>query len=43
VKLLEDFERMAGSTGGVSGVNFQNICTYIRKACIAYHNSLEPS
>ena len=43
VKLLEDFERMAGSTGLVSGVNFQKICTYIRKACIAYHNSYEPS
>jgi hypothetical protein len=43
LKLFEDFNNIAQTTGNVSGINYQMICSYIRKACIAYHNAQDPS
>lgn len=45
VKLLEDYEVMAktASLSAISGSNYQLMCTFIRKACLAYHNAVDPS
>lgn len=44
VKLLEDFDLLAQQSNPQNSAgNLQQLCTYLRKACLAYHNALEPS